>query len=298
MHPGIITADISDHFPIFLISKDLMLDSSKKPIHITKREINDISLAYFKNLLSIVDWKHAILQLVNQITEASSQGKYTLGIFLDLSKAFDTVNHNILLEKLKAYGIQSENLKWFRSHLSNRKQFTLSDDFKTEVKIVKCGVRQGSILGPLLFLIFVNDLSNSTKVLDPVLFADDTNLFCSDSNIRTLFETTNQELSQINDWFLANKLSLNVEKIKYMLFHKCIEQENIPLKLPLLQLNSNIIEKENSLKFLGVILDEHLTWKKHTQVSKNVGVLYKASKLINFYIYIWFFVCLLRKQTS
>ena len=130
--------------------------------------------------------------------------------------------------------------KWFRSYLSNRKQFILYNDFKTEVKIVKCGVPQGSILGPLLFLIFVNDLSNSTKVLGPVLYANDTNLFCSDNNIRTLFETANQELSQINNWFLANKLSLNVEKIKYMLCHKYIDQENIPLKLPLLQLNSNI----------------------------------------------------------
>ena len=98
--------------------------------------------------------EHAILQLVNQITEAFSQRKYTLGIFLDLSKPFDTVNHNILPEKLKAYGIQSENLKWFRSYLSNRKQFILYDDFKTEVKIVKCGVPQSSILGPLLFSYF------------------------------------------------------------------------------------------------------------------------------------------------
>ena len=160
----------------------------------------------------------AILQLVNQITEAFSQGKYTLGVSLDFSKAFDTVNHNILLEKLKAYGIQSENLKWFRSYLSKRKQFILYEDFKTEMKIVKCGVPQGSILGPLLFLIFVNDLNNSTKVLDPVLFADDTNIFCSDNNIRTLFETANQELSQINDWFLANKLSLNVGNKKYFIF--------------------------------------------------------------------------------
>ena len=143
--------------------------------------------------------EHAILQLVNQITKAFSQGKYTLGIFLDLSKSFDTVNHNILLEKLNAYGIQSENLKWFRSYLSNRKQFILYNDFKTEVKIVKCSVPQSSTLGPLLFLIFVNDLSNSTKVLDPVLFADDTNLFCSDNNIRILSETANQELNQIND---------------------------------------------------------------------------------------------------
>ena len=84
--------------------------------------------------------EHAILQLVNQITEVFSQGKYTLGIFLDFSTAFDTVNHNVLLEKLKAYGIQYENLKWFRSYLSNRKQFILYDDFKAEVKIVKFGV--------------------------------------------------------------------------------------------------------------------------------------------------------------
>ena len=147
------------------------------------------------------------------------------------------------------------------------------------MKIVKCDVPLGSILGPLFFLIFVNDLNNSTtKVLDPVLFADDTNLFCSDNNMRALFETANQELSQINDWFLANKLSLNVEKTKYMLFHKLTDQENIPLKLPLLKLNRKIIEREYSFKFLGVILDEHLTWKKHIQlienkVSKNVGVL-------------------------
>ena len=131
---------------------------------------------------------------MNQITEAFSQGKYTLGIFLDLSKAFNTVNHNTLLEKLKAYGIQSENLIWFRSYLSNRKQFILNDDFKTKMKIVKCGFPQGSILGPLLFHVFVSDLSNSTKVLDPVLFADDTKLFSSENNIRTLFESANQEL--------------------------------------------------------------------------------------------------------
>ena len=168
--------------------------------------------------------EHAILQLMNQITEAFSQGKYTLGIFIDLSKAFDTVNHSILLQKLKAYGIQSENLKWFRSYLSNRKQFLSYNDFKTEMKIVKCGVLQGSILGPLLFLIFVNDLNNSTKVLDSVLFEDDANLFCSGNNIRTLFETANQGLSQINDWSLANKLSLNVGKTKYMLFHKPTDQ--------------------------------------------------------------------------
>ena len=113
--------------------------------------------------------EHAILQLLNQITDAFSQGKYTLGIFIDLSKAFDAVNHNILLEKLKAYGLQSENLKWFRSYLSNRKQFILYDDSKTEMKIVKCGVPQGSILAPLIFIIFLNDLKNPTKIVPTLI---------------------------------------------------------------------------------------------------------------------------------
>ena len=172
----------------------------------------------------------------------------------------------------------------FQRLFENKKQFISYNDSKTEIKIVKCGVPEGSVLGLLLFLIFVNDLSNSTKVLDPVLFEDDTNFFCSDNNIRAFFGTSNQELSQINDWFFANKLSLNVEKTKYMLFHKLTDPENIPLKLPSLQLNGNIIVRENSLKFLGGILHEHLT-RKHIQlienkVSEKVGVLYKTSKLI------------------
>ena len=151
----------------------------------------------------------AILQLVNQITEAFSQGKYTLGVFIDLFKAFATVNHNILLEKLKANGFQTDKLKWFRTYLSSRKHFILFGNSKTEKKIVKCGVPQGSVLRPLLLLIFINDLNNSTKVFDPVFFGDDTDLLCSDDNVRTLFETANQERNQINDWFLANKLKKN-----------------------------------------------------------------------------------------
>ena len=121
------------------------------------------------------------------------------------------------------------------------------------MKIVKCSVPQDSILRPLLFLLFVNDLNNSTKVLDSVLFADYINLLCSDGNTRILFETANQELNQINDWFLGNKLSLNAEETKYMLFHKLRDQDNTPLKLPSLQ-NANITERKNSPSFLVLSL--------------------------------------------
>ena len=103
-----------------------------------------------------------------------------------------------------------------------------------------------------------------------MLYADDANQFYSDDNIRTLFETANQELNQINDWFPENKLSLKVEKTKRLFFQKLTDQGNIPLKLPSLQLNGNIIERENSLKFLGVILDEHLTFI-NIQLTENNG---------------------------
>ena len=113
----------------------------------------------------------------------------------------------------------------------NRKQFILYEDFKTEMKIVKSNVLQGSILGPLSFVIFVNDLKKLAKLIDPLLLVEDTNLFCSSNNMRILFEMANQKLNQIKDWFLANKLSLNIAKAKYMLFHKLRVQDNIPLTL-------------------------------------------------------------------
>ena len=141
------------------------------------------------------------------------------------------------------------------------------------------------ILGPLLFLIFVNDLAQSTK-LDPIMFADDTNLFYSEKDINTLYTLVNNELVNINEWFKANKLSLNTIKTKYVLFHKPRKKDNIPLNLPVLKINETVIKRSSSLKFLGVIVDENLTWKNHinlieNKISKNIGVLFKASKLLN-----------------
>ena len=118
---------------------------------------------------------------------------------MDLSKAFDTVDHDILLKKLDMYGIKGINLKWFHSYLTNRKQFIKYRDQNTDLEILRCGVPQGSILGPLLFLIFVNDLKNSTKLLDPIMFADDTNLFYTNKNIKVLFETVNKGLHYVNE---------------------------------------------------------------------------------------------------
>ena len=226
--------------------------------------------------------EHDILQLANQIHESFEINLYTLGAFIDLSKAFDTAIHSIILKKLEIHGIHGKNLEWFKRYLRNREQYIQTDGkYKTDFLSVTCGVPQGSMLGPLLFLLYVNDLPNTSKILDPMMFTDDTNLFFSNCDIPVLFATVNSELSKINQWFLANKLSLNVTKAKYSFFYEISKKGDIPQKLTRLQINNYNIERIPSIKFLGVLLDENLSWKDHikyteNKISKNIGILYKA----------------------
>ena len=175
--------------------------------------------------------------------------------------------------------------------MSNRKQFIKFNNKSTNLEIIRCGIPQGSILGPLLFLIFVNDLQKSTKFLDPIMFADDTNLFYSHKYINTLFKIANEELNEINEWFRANKLSINAGKTIYIFFHKQHDSKKVPQKLPILILNNTTLETVNSIKFLGVILDKNINWKRHIElvgnkISKNIGILHRASVYLDKTIWI------------
>ena len=158
--------------------------------------------------------EHAILLFVNQLYQSFDESRFTLGIFIDLSKALDTVDHKILTKYIELYGIKGYNLRWFKSYLSNRKQFMTYGDKQTNIETITCRIPQESILGPLLLLIFVNDLDKVTKCLDPIMFADDANLFYSQKNIKTLFKIVNSKLKLVNEWFLAKNLPLNAKKKK------------------------------------------------------------------------------------
>ena len=139
----------------------------------------------------------ALLSLVEKVAHALDSSCHMVGILLDFSKAFDTINHDILLHKLSHYGIRGKTLEWFRSYLSDRKQFVFLDGHTSELRHVNCGVPQGSLLGPLLFIIYINDFYRSSDIAYFILFADDTNLFFSHSNPNTLVEIVNSELEKI-----------------------------------------------------------------------------------------------------
>lgn len=154
----------------------------------------------------------ALMVLMDKMLKSLENGEFVIGIFLDFSKAFDTVDHDILLKKLCHYGINGTALTWFESYLKNRTQFVTYNKIASSSKNIKCGVPQGSILGPLLFLIYINDLNNICEHTFSILFADDTNLFISGTNIDDLCTKINDELKNVSKWLKVNKLSLNIKK--------------------------------------------------------------------------------------
>src|SRR6218665_1366818 len=154
----------------------------------------------------------SLLGMQDKISSAIEKNECAMGIFFDLAKAFDTVDHNILLKKLDVYGIRGIKLDWFASYLDNHLQCVCCNGVFSDLEVINFGIPQGSNLGPLLFLIYTNDLPNVSSILFFILFADDANVFYSHASLDYLFKIVNEELSLVADWFCANRLTLNLEK--------------------------------------------------------------------------------------
>jgi len=217
----------------------------------------------------------ALLNIIDHITQRLDSKEFSLGIFIDLSKAFDTIDHNILLKKLEVYGIRGTALNWFKSYLSNRMQSVEINGNVSSMRTITCGVPQGSILGPLLFIIYINDIVRVSSLMEFILFADDTNLLFHDTDLQNLINKANIEVQKISDWLKINKLSLNIKKTHFILFH--FRQRKVNVKLDL-KIDNYALERVSNTKFLGVIIQENLNWSNHiktlqNKIYKNLGIL-------------------------
>ena len=218
---------------------------------------------------------HAILTFIDKVAHAIDDAFHTIGVFLDFSKAFDTIDHDILFNKLCRYGIRGIALEWFRNYLFNRKQFVSINGHDSQFKTISCGVPQGSLLGPLLFTLYINDLKNCSQIISFICFADDTNLYLSHKDSNILVRLMNEELSHFQSWIHANKLSLNIDKTNYMLFSNSLN------RLPnYVMMNGVHLSQVESTKFLGLYIDNDLSWKTHVNhlcklLSRNTGIINK-----------------------
>lgn len=220
--------------------------------------------------------------LVNKISQELDNNNLCISIFIDLSKAFDTISHDILLKKLYTYGVRGTFHNIIKNYLSNRKQFVSFNNSSSNVLSISCGVPQGSILGPLLFLLYINDMTSVSKILFPLIFADDTTLTITGTHLDSTIITANHELNNISRWLYCNKLSLNIKKTNYIIFNG--NKKITPHQL--LHINNTPINRVYDTKFLGVIIDSKLTWGEHlhyirNKVSRGIGIIHKTRPYLN-----------------
>ena len=229
----------------------------------------------FRSLHSVLK---CLLRCTNDWYMNIDRGEYTAALFIDLKKAYDTVNHEILLAKLNLYSLDGKELNWFKSYLENRRQYCKVNGKVSKTEVVNCGVPQGSCLGPLLFLVYINDLPNCLEKSNVSMYADDTCLYYSFDSVDAINQAINADLIALKGWLEGNKLSLNVAETEAMIIgsnkklHK-IDTPDVPK--PQFRIGSEDVRLVSDVKYLGVQVDQELKWTNHltTVTKRSPGVL-------------------------
>ena len=239
----------------------------------------------FRHLYSVVT---SLLSCTNDWYKNMDTGKYTALVFIDLKKAFDTVDHDILLKKMQKYGVSGIGLTWFKSYLQDRRQLCKVNGVSSRIEEIHCGVPQGSCLGPLLFIVYTNDLPFCLEGCQVTMYADDTSISFAAKSVNDLNMTLNRELDSLRKWLQGNKLSLNVLKTQAMVIGSRPNLKKISTKLvepPSFSIGGSDVELVGNVKYLGVQIDRHLAWDEHvhflrSKVSRAIGFLKYAKKLL------------------
>jgi hypothetical protein len=288
--------------PISLLSSFSKILEKVVSIRLTNFLENEKILTTFQfGFRSSHSTAHAMVHFLNNISKALNEKKHIIAIFCDLRKAFDTVDHDILLKKLYKMGIRGIELDWFKDYLNNRKQFVFLDGKSSSLLNILTGVPQGSILGPLLFLLYINDLPLCSDLMS-ILFADDTTLSAAGDDLTNLTDFVNTEFQKVCEFFRSNRLSLHPEKTKFMIFTSNTNvrnqnisifcnnnnivnvNQNLSLVFPIQQIGQN--DETSTIRFLGVLFDTNLNFKIHvksimTKISKGIFALRTAKNILN-----------------
>ena len=282
LHKGGSRTDINNYRPISLLS--CFSKIYEKIMHNRLTKFFDENKIIFRSqygFRSGHSCEHALLEAQHRLNIALDKNQIAVLLLIDFSKAFDMVDHGILLSKLEHYGVRGNILSWFRSYLINRRQYVHVNNHESAVQTLQYGVPQGSILGPLLFILYINDMPQVSKLANYIFYADDANIIITADNYDDLRSNVNTVLQKINNWVINNGLKLNINKTKYMMF---TNRRNIANELNI-SLNGKKIEYTDRERFLGVILDSNLTWSSHinllsSKLSQNSGIIYKLKGIV------------------
>ena len=201
----------------------------------------------------------ALIELTDNIRKVLDEGNYAISVYVDLTKTFDTVDHEMLLDKMDRYGIRGHANDFFKSYLKNRKQYTVTNGVESYIDDVKCGVPQGSVLGPLLFSLYINDIYRAVGQDYIRLFADDTALFMYNENLNSLIANVVSKFNELYLWCVRNKLTINCDKTNFILFHAT--NKPIPKQMDEIVTSDMTIKRVKSFQYLGLTLDETLRFK-------------------------------------